>query len=333
MNGPVQQRSRTARLIRILAVPIILFWVAAMMVTNATVPTLEKVGHENAVSLSPQNSPALIAMKRVGEKFEQFTSDSVAMIVLEGEQPLGDRERAYYEGLVRDLVGEVGRDHDDAVAITENHVTGKHWRVAAADRNVDLDRLMQGEIGRRARPVMKRREAEPRDLGRVAEAAVGDDAGAAALHQPRHQDRTGRRRARILAAVHHQHRAHGTILDRLALRMRTIAEYLDRVEILPRRHVAQREGLADHGRLIRAQGMHILDHLDAEAALEQRGGNGGGGDGFQLVAGGVAEFGHGYVALSSFVIPGWPAGPGPESIRPHSLRRNGFRARASRAPE
>lgn len=103
MNGPVQQRSRTARLIRILAVPIVLFWVAAMMVTNATVPTLEKVGHENAVSLSPQNSPALIAMKRVGEKFEQFTSDSVAMIVLEGEQPLGDRERAYYEGLVRDL--------------------------------------------------------------------------------------------------------------------------------------------------------------------------------------------------------------------------------------
>ncbi|MEZ0098149.1 hypothetical protein ABIF25_001731 [Bradyrhizobium elkanii] len=36
--------------------------------------------------------------------------------------------------------------------------------------------------------------------------------------------------------------------------------------------------------------MNILDHLDAEAALEQRGRDRRGGDGFQLVAGGVAEF-------------------------------------------
>ena len=122
----------------------------------------------------------------------------------------------------------------------------------------------------------------------------------AALHQPRHQDRAGRRGARILAAVHHQHRAGRTILDRLALRMGAVAEHVDLVEILARRHVAQREGLADQRRLIGTERMHVLDHLDAKAALEQRGGDGGGGDGLQLVAGGVAEFGHGSIPLSSF---------------------------------
>ncbi len=72
-------------------------------------------------------------------------------------------------GLVGDLVGEMGGDHDDAVAVAEDHVAGKHRRVAAADRNVDLDRLVQGEVGRRARAMVEGREAEPRDLGRSRE--------------------------------------------------------------------------------------------------------------------------------------------------------------------
>ena len=85
--------------------------------------------------------------------------------------------------------------------------------------HVDLDRLVQRQVGRRARPVVIGGKAELCDLGGIAKAAVGDDAGDAALHQPRHQDGAGRRGARILAAVHHQHRAGRAILDRLALRM------------------------------------------------------------------------------------------------------------------
>ena len=111
-----------------------------------------------------------------------------------------------------------------------------------------------------------------------------------ALHQPRHQDSAGGCRTRVLAAVHDQHRAGRAILDRLALRMSTVAKHVDRVEILTRRHVAQRKGLADQCRLIRVQGVHILDHLDAEATLEQGGRDGGGGDGFEFISGGFAEF-------------------------------------------
>ena len=110
-------------------------------------------------------------------------------------------------------------DHDDAVAVAEDDVAGKYRRVAAADRHVDFDRLMQRQVGRRARPVVIGGKAEFGDLGGIAKPAVGDHAGDAALHQPRHQDGAGGCGAGILAAVHHQHRADGTVFHRLALRM------------------------------------------------------------------------------------------------------------------
>jgi hypothetical protein len=52
-------------------------------------------------------------------------------------------ERRHLERLIGDLLSEMRGDHDQTVAITQNHIAGKHRRVAASDRNVDLDRLMQ----------------------------------------------------------------------------------------------------------------------------------------------------------------------------------------------
>ena len=54
----------------------------------------------NAISMSPQDAPAVIAAKRMGEKFQESTSDSIAMVVLVGDEPLGDAARRYYETLV-----------------------------------------------------------------------------------------------------------------------------------------------------------------------------------------------------------------------------------------
>ncbi|HTX97825.1 MAG TPA: RND family transporter [Mycobacterium sp.] len=96
--GPV-----LARAIRALSVPIILFWLALTAVTNAVVPQLEAVGRQNSVSLSPRDAPALMAMKRLGLDFQQFNSDSIAMIVFEGDQPLGDDAHHYYDSLVHQL--------------------------------------------------------------------------------------------------------------------------------------------------------------------------------------------------------------------------------------
>ncbi len=96
-------RPKLARWIRVLAIPIILIWVAIMMATNALLPQLELVGHHHLVSLSPSDAQASVAMKRLGAAFEQFDSDSIAMVVLEGDQPLGDEAHAYYDRLIETL--------------------------------------------------------------------------------------------------------------------------------------------------------------------------------------------------------------------------------------
>ena len=93
-------RTRIPRTIRAWAVPIILVWVAFTAAVNLLVPQVEKVGMANAVSMSPQDAPAVIAAKRMGQKFGESTSDSIAMVVLVGDQPLGDSAHRYYQTLV-----------------------------------------------------------------------------------------------------------------------------------------------------------------------------------------------------------------------------------------
>ncbi|WP_286198930.1 RND family transporter [Mycolicibacterium sp. ELW1] len=95
-----ETRTRIPRTIRALAVPIILVWVAFTAAVNLLVPQVEKVGMANAVSMSPQDAPAVIAAKRMGAKFQESSSDSIAMVVLVGDQPLGDAAHRYYETLV-----------------------------------------------------------------------------------------------------------------------------------------------------------------------------------------------------------------------------------------
>ncbi|MCW1957319.1 MAG: RND family transporter [Mycobacterium sp.] len=94
------KRTGFPRTIRTLAVPIILIWVAFTAATNLLVPQVEKVGMANAVSMSPQDAPAVIAAKRMGEKFQESTSDSIAMVVLVGDEPLGEDAHRYYDTLV-----------------------------------------------------------------------------------------------------------------------------------------------------------------------------------------------------------------------------------------
>src|ERR1700736_4587511 len=102
-NTHVGARPAIPRLIRLLAVPILLFWLAITVITNTVVPQVEKVGEAHAVSLSPNDAPSLQAMQRVGKDFQQFDSNSSAMIVLEGDQPLGDAAHKFYDGLISKL--------------------------------------------------------------------------------------------------------------------------------------------------------------------------------------------------------------------------------------
>lgn len=78
-----------------------MFWLGLAVMTNVFVPQLETVAESHNVSLSPPDSPSLLAAKRIGKVFGEFDSDSSAMIVLEGDQPLGAEAHHYYDGLIK----------------------------------------------------------------------------------------------------------------------------------------------------------------------------------------------------------------------------------------
>src|SRR4029079_8304302 len=97
-----------ARTIRRLGPIIILAWIAVILTTTlaavggswrSAIPALEKVGREHSVSVMPADAPSVQAMTRMGKNFEESDSDSSAMIVLEGEAPLGEDTQKYYAGL------------------------------------------------------------------------------------------------------------------------------------------------------------------------------------------------------------------------------------------
>ncbi|MBY0286310.1 MAG: MMPL family transporter [Mycobacteriaceae bacterium] len=101
-----QQESRTsltdriAKSIRVLSVPIVLFWLVVAGLTNALVPQLEVVGEAHNVAMSSPDSPSQQAFKKIGAVFQEFDSDGAAMVVLEGDEPLGVEAHRYYDTLI-----------------------------------------------------------------------------------------------------------------------------------------------------------------------------------------------------------------------------------------
>ena len=102
-NTHVGAHPMIPRFIRLFSVPILLGWMALVVIVNVIAPQLEKVGEAHAVSLAPNDAPSLQAMQRIGKTFQEFDSNSSAMIVLEGDQPLGDAAHKYYDGLIDKL--------------------------------------------------------------------------------------------------------------------------------------------------------------------------------------------------------------------------------------
>jgi putative drug exporter of the RND superfamily len=96
-------RPFVARTIHRFSVLIILAWLAITVVLNTVVPSLAVVEKQHAVSLNPTDAPAYVAMKRIDKDFQESSSGSVAMIVLEGQQSLGEEAHRYYDELIRRL--------------------------------------------------------------------------------------------------------------------------------------------------------------------------------------------------------------------------------------
>ncbi|MCV7168460.1 RND family transporter [Mycobacterium manitobense] len=108
-----RRRPRFASFIRSFSPLIILGWLALTVLLSATVPPLEVVERERSVSLSPSDAPSTKAAARMGEAFGESTGGAVAIIVLEGREPLGDDAHRYYDEIVRQL--EADTEHVEHV--------------------------------------------------------------------------------------------------------------------------------------------------------------------------------------------------------------------------
>ncbi|CPR97206.1 Putative membrane protein%2C MmpL family [Mycobacteroides abscessus] len=103
-----QHRPFIGRIVRIFSLPIILFWILIAVGLAIAVPSLDDVAATRSVPLSPQNSESYQGMLNIGKVFQQYDSDSSAMVVLEGDDKLGDSAHKYYD----DIVAKLKADHE-----------------------------------------------------------------------------------------------------------------------------------------------------------------------------------------------------------------------------
>ncbi|MDA4108260.1 membrane protein, partial [Mycobacterium holsaticum DSM 44478] len=97
------RRPFVARTIYRFSVPIIIGWLILVAIATFLIPSLEQVGRDSSVSVIPKDAPSFRAMQRMGEVFQESDSDSMAMIIIEGDRPLGADAHLYYDELIRQL--------------------------------------------------------------------------------------------------------------------------------------------------------------------------------------------------------------------------------------
>jgi len=90
-------------MVRIFSLPIIVFWVLVVVALGALIPSLDEVAEARQVPMSPTDAPAYQSMLNIGKVFQQYDSDSSAMVVLEGEDKLGDEAHKFYDEIVAKL--------------------------------------------------------------------------------------------------------------------------------------------------------------------------------------------------------------------------------------
>ncbi|WP_078315690.1 RND family transporter [Mycobacterium sp. D16Q16] len=93
-----------ARWLRVLAVPVVLFWVIAAAAVTIFVPSLEETTSANAKAMIPRDAPSSVAAITQGKDFKESDYTSAAVVVLEAQgRQLGEQDRKYYDEMVRRL--------------------------------------------------------------------------------------------------------------------------------------------------------------------------------------------------------------------------------------
>jgi RND superfamily putative drug exporter len=120
------ERPVVARTVRLLAIPIIVFWGLVAVTSNTFIPKVEDVAAELAGPMIPTYAPSQVAMLHIGEKFQESTSTSLTMVVLEADHPLDDKDHQYYDDLMQRL------EHDTEHVQYVMDLWGKPFSAAGA---------------------------------------------------------------------------------------------------------------------------------------------------------------------------------------------------------
>ena len=103
LDNPRVKRPFIPRMVRALAIPIILFWGLLAVTTNTFMPQVERVAEELAGPMVPHYAPSQRALLHIGEKFHESNSTNLTMVVFEANRPLADQDHRYYDDLMRRL--------------------------------------------------------------------------------------------------------------------------------------------------------------------------------------------------------------------------------------
>ncbi|BBX89147.1 putative membrane protein, MmpL family [Mycolicibacterium boenickei] len=81
----------------------ILAWIALTVVVNVISPQLEPVTDANQGPMVPVDAPSSAALIHIGDRFDESDSNSLIMIILEADRPLGDDDHRFYDELTAKL--------------------------------------------------------------------------------------------------------------------------------------------------------------------------------------------------------------------------------------
>ena len=135
-----------ARTIHRFSLLIIVAWLALIAVLNFCVPPLERVAREHAVSPNPTEAPSFKASERISQDFkktDESASGGVAMVVLEGQQTLGDAAHRYYDSLILQL-----KDDPKHVSSIQNFWGDELTRGAAQSADDKAAYVQLGLVGK-----------------------------------------------------------------------------------------------------------------------------------------------------------------------------------------
>ncbi|MFA4081970.1 RND family transporter [Mycobacteroides salmoniphilum] len=103
MSTHSTQKPFFARIIRKFSILVVLAWAAFTVLINTVVPQLEPVTDANQGPLVPLDAPSSRALIHIGESFQESDSNSLAMVILEGDHKLNDADHRFYDTLASKL--------------------------------------------------------------------------------------------------------------------------------------------------------------------------------------------------------------------------------------